>query len=183
MSRVGYAVIKIPEGVEAKVQGKKVEVKGKKGELSQRFDDSVKVEIKDGEINLERTSEKKEVVSKHGMYRSIINNMVLGVSEGFTKKLEFHGVGYRAVAKGQQLEMNIGFSHPVIFEFPDEISLTAESVKGKPPLVTLESADYQLVGQAAAKLRSLRKPEPYKGKGIRLQGEYVRKKAGKAAAK
>lgn len=183
MSRVGYATVTIPEGVEVKIDGDVVTVKGKKGELTQTIEDCVKVNVKDGEINLERASDAKDHRAKHGLYRALINNMVIGVSEGYKKELEFHGVGYRAVAKGQQLEMSVGYSHPIIVEFPSEIKISAETNKGQPPLVTLESHDKQLVGQAAAKLKSLRKPEPYKGKGIRFKGEYIRRKAGKAAAK
>ena len=183
MSRVGYATITIPEGVEVKVDGNTVTVKGKKGELTQEVEECVKVNVNDGEISLERASEAKDHKAKHGLYRALINNMVTGVSEGYKKELEFHGVGYRATAKGQQLEMSVGYSHPIIIEFPSEIKVSAETNKGQPPLVTLESFDKQLVGQAAAKLRSLRKPEPYKGKGIRFKGEYIRRKAGKAAAK
>lgn len=183
MSRVGYATITVPEGVEVKVDGQHVTVKGKKGELKQTVDDCVKVNFQDGEINLERASEAKDHKAKHGLYRALINNMVEGVSEGYKKELELHGVGYRATAKGQQLELSVGYSHPIIIEFPSEIKVAAETNKGKPPLVTLESYDKQLVGQAAAKLKSLRKPEPYKGKGIRFKGEYIRRKAGKAAAK
>lgn len=183
MSRIGYAMITLPDAVEIKVEGTIVTVKGKKGELTQEIDPGITVNVKDGEVTLERASEAKDLKAKHGLYRSLINNMIIGVSEGFQKQLELHGVGYRAAASGQQLEISVGYSHPIIIEFPSEIKVSAETAKGKPPLVTMESHDNQLLGQAAAKLRSLRKPEPYKGKGIRFKGEFIRRKAGKAAAK
>lgn len=183
MSRIGNAPIAIKEGVEVKLDGNVVSVKGPKGELTQEIDlDAVKLNIGD-EITIERLSDAPDHRSKHGLYRQLIHNMILGVSEGWKKQLEFHGVGYRATAKGQLLEMVIGYSHQVVIELPKEIKLTAETEKGKAPVVTLESHDKQLVGQVAAKIRSLRKPEPYKGKGIRYVGEYIRRKAGKAAAK
>ncbi len=184
MSRIGNNPISVADGVEVKIDGGIITAKGPKGELTQDFDsEAVNIEIADGEIKLTRNSEHKDHRAKHGLYRALIANMVEGVTKGWSKKLEFHGVGYRAVAKGQQLEMVIGYSHAVIMELPAEIKLTAETEKGKAPVVTLESHDKQLVGQVAAKIRSLRKPEPYKGKGIRYSDEYIRRKAGKAAAK
>jgi large subunit ribosomal protein L6 len=184
MSRIGNNPITLKDGVDFKVEGNLITVKGSKGELTQEFDtDAVSIKIEDGVITFERSSDAPDHRSKHGLYRQLIYNMIEGCSVGWTKKLEFHGVGYRATAKGQILEMIIGYSHPVAIELPSEIKLTAETEKGKAPVVTLESHDKQLLGQVAAKIRSLRKPEPYKGKGIRYQGEYIRRKAGKAAAK
>lgn len=184
MSRIGNNPIDVTNGVEVKIEGNLIKVKGPKGELAQEFDSEV-ITIKndDGTITLERASDHKDHRAKHGLYRAIIANMIEGVSTGFKKQLEFHGVGYRAVAKGQMLEMVVGYSHPIHMELPAEIKLTADTQKGKPPVVTLESHDKQLVGQVAAKIRSYRKPEPYKGKGIRYTDEYIRRKAGKSAAK
>jgi large subunit ribosomal protein L6 len=184
MSRIGNNPISVADGVELKIESGVITAKGPKGELTQDYDaEAVNIDVADGKIKLSRNSEHKDHRAKHGLYRALIANMVEGVTKGWSKKLEFHGVGYRAVAKGQQLEMVIGYSHAVVIELPSEIKLTAETEKGKPPVVTLESHDKQLVGQVAAKIRSLRKPEPYKGKGIRYQDEYIRRKAGKAAAK
>lgn len=183
MSRIGNSPVSIPSGVEVKVDGNVVSAKGPKGELSQEIDSCVTLNIEEGQINFVRESNAPSVRAKHGLYRSLVNNMVIGVSEGYKKELEVIGVGFRAVAKGQSLEMALGFSHQVIIEFPSEIKVSAETQKGKAPIVTLESHDKQLLGQAAAKIRSLRKPEPYKGKGIRFLGEEIRRKAGKAAGK
>jgi len=183
MSRIGNAPVTIESGVDVKIEEGKITVKGPKGELTQDIDPSVTIKQEDGILTLERANESKDAKAKHGLYRALIFNMVEGVSKGWTKKLEFHGVGYRAVTKGQILEMVIGYSHPVAFELPEEIKATAESAKGKAPVVTLESHDKQLLGQVAAKIRSLRKPEPYKGKGIRYTDEFIRRKAGKSAAK
>ena len=184
MSRIGNAPIEVKSGVEVKFEGNLVTVKGPKGELSQVIDtDAVKINIADGEITLERNSEAPDHRSKHGLYRQLIQNMIIGVSEGWKKQLAFYGVGYRATAKGQLLEMVVGYSHQIVMELPEEVKLTAETEKGQPPVVTLESHDKQLLGQVAAKIRSFRKPEPYKGKGIRYVGEYIRRKAGKAASK
>ncbi len=183
MSRIGNAPITIPAGVEFKVENNVVTVKGPKGELKQPVEDCVTFKLEEGELTLERVSEAKDHKAKHGLYRSLVNNMVEGVTNGYKTEQELHGVGYRASNKGQQLELMLGFSHPIIFELPAEITVTTETVKGQPPLVTLESADKQLIGQVAAKIRSFRKPEPYKGKGIRFKGEHIRRKAGKAAAK
>jgi large subunit ribosomal protein L6 len=184
MSRIGNNPIKAVAGVDVKIDGGVITVKGPKGELTQEYDsEAVTIKYEGDEITLSRASDDKNHRAKHGLYRSLIANMMQGVSAGWTKKLEFHGVGYRATATGQVLEMVIGFSHAVVIELPTEVKLTAETEKGKAPVVTLESYDKQLVGQVAAKIRSLRKPEPYKGKGIRYQGEFIRRKAGKSAAK
>ncbi len=183
MSRIGNAPVEIPSGVEVKVDGTDVTVKGPKGELTQNVDPSITVKVEDGNLTCERSSEAKQVKAYHGLYRSLIKNMVEGVANGYKIQQEFVGVGYRAQVQGQVLTMNLGFSHPVVFELPKEIKVTAETEKGKNPVVTFESADKQLVGQVAAKVRSLRKPEPYKGKGIKYVGEHIRRKAGKTAAK
>lgn len=183
MSRVGNAPITIESGVEVKFDNGVFTAKGPKGELTQEIASGVNVNIEGTEITLTRDTDAPDHRAKHGLYRALIANMIIGVSKGWSKRLEFHGVGYRATTKGQILEMVIGYSHPVAFELPKEVTVTAETEKGQPPRVTLESHDKQLVGQVAAKIRSLRKPEPYKGKGIRYVGEYIRRKAGKSAAK
>ena len=184
MSRIGNAIISLPEGVTVSVDNDNVvTVKGKKGELTQTIHPKLNLKNEDGVITVERTSEEKEVRAAHGLYRSLVNNMVTGVSEGYKKQLELVGVGFRASTSGQLLELALGFSHPIIMEIPSEIKVSAETVKGKPPVVTLESHDKQLIGQVAAKIRSFRKPEPYKGKGVRYVGEIIRRKAGKSAAK
>lgn len=183
MSRIGKSPVTIPSGVEVKMDGNIVSVKGSKGTLTQEIDSCVKVTIDGSIITFVRESEAPDHRSKHGLYRSLINNMIIGVSEGYKKEMEVIGVGYRAVATGQVLELSLGFSHPIIIELPKEIKVSAETVKGKAPLVILESHDKQLVGQVAAKIRSMRKPEPYKGKGVRFLGEEIRRKAGKSAAK
>tara|TARA_B100000900_G_scaffold203141_1_gene172225 strand:- start:40 stop:594 length:555 start_codon:yes stop_codon:yes gene_type:complete len=182
MSRVGNAIITIPEGVDVSFNNNIITVKGSKGELTQEIDSCVTVTIKDSEISFSRESNAPQHRSKHGLYRALVNNMVIGVSQGYKKELEVIGVGYRANARGQQLDLSLGYSHNIILEFPKEIKVTTVSEKGKAPIVTLESIDKQLVGQAAAKVRSLRKPEPYKGKGIKYLGEELRRKAGKTAA-
>jgi large subunit ribosomal protein L6 len=181
MSRIGNAPVILPQGVEAKFSGGEIVVKGKLGELTQNIAKGIIVEIVDSQIVLSRDNESKDLKSKHGLYRSLISNMVIGVSEGYTTKQQLIGVGFRAKATGQVLEMNLGFSHNVVFSLPKEITVTAEQTKGQPPVVTFTSADKQLVGQVSAKLRSLRKPEPYKGKGIKYLGEQIRRKAGKSA--
>jgi len=182
MSRIGNNPIALPSGVELKFDSGAVTVKGPKGELTQHVD-LVDVKVEDGNIVVSRSGESKEEKAKHGLYRSLIRNMVEGVSKGFKTQQELVGVGYRATVTGQLLELNLGYSHTIFMQIPDEVKATAEAVKGKPPLVTFESVDKQLVGQVAAKLRSLRPPEPYKGKGIKFLGEQLRKKAGKTAAK
>ena len=182
MSRIGNAPISIPLGVTIAVDNNNVvTVKGTKGELSQKVDEAISIKV-DGDVaNIERSSEAKKHKAMHGLYRTLISNMVVGVSQGYKKELELVGVGYRATAAGQTLELAVGYSHPIMFNLPKEIKVSAESKKGSAPLVTLESHDKQLIGQVAAKIRSFRKPEPYKGKGVRYKGEYIRRKAGKTA--
>lgn len=183
MSRIGNAPITIPSGVEIKVgDGNVVSVKGSKGELFQKVDRDIEVAIEDGTLMVKRPTEQKRHKALHGLYRALINNMVVGVSEGYKIQLELVGVGYRATNKGQLLEMQVGFSHPIMIMMPPPVKITTETVKGKPPVITLESSDKQLIGQMAAKIRSYRKPEPYKGKGIKFVGEEIRRKAGKTAA-
>lgn len=183
MSRIGKSPISIPENATVTVEGNVVNVKGPKGELFQELSDHVSVSIEGDTITVERKNESKESKSRHGLYRSLIFNMIEGVTKGWKKQLELNGVGYRATATGQELELVIGYSHNVLFQLPKEVSVVAESERGKAPLVTLESHDKQLIGMVASKIRSLRKPEPYKGKGIKYVGEYIRRKAGKSAAK
>ena len=183
MSRIGKSPVSIPSGVDVKVSGNVVTVKGPKGELTQEMDSCVTLAIEDGILTFSRESDAPAHRAKHGLYRSLVNNMMIGVSEGYKKELEVVGVGYRATATGQVLELALGYSHAIIIEFPTEIKVSADTQKGKAPVVTLESHDKQLLGQAAAKIRSLRKPEPYKGKGIKFVGEDIRRKAGKSAGK
>ncbi len=183
MSRIGKNPITIPSGVEVKIDGNIVTVKGSKGELTQELDSCVSFSLEDGIITLTRESDAPDHRSKHGLYRALINNMIVGVSEGFKKEMEVVGVGYRANANGQVLELSVGYSHPIQLEVPKEVQLRTEMAKGQPPLIVLESHDKQLIGQVAAKIRSFRKPEPYKGKGIKFKGEQIRRKAGKSAAK
>ena len=184
MSRIGNSPVTIAEGVQVEISDTNlVTVKGTKGTLTQQVHPSITIKVEGAEMTFERKTNQKQDRSMHGLYRSLINNMVEGVSKGFTKKLELVGVGYRAAAKGQLLELSLGFSHPIAFHLPDEIKVSAETVKGKNPIITLESYDKQLLGQVAAKIRSLRKPEPYKGKGVKYVGEQIRRKAGKSAAK
>ncbi|MCH2224838.1 MAG: 50S ribosomal protein L6 [Crocinitomicaceae bacterium] len=182
MSRIGKSPVTIPSGVEVKVDGNVVSVKGPKGELSQEIHSCIQISQEDGTITITRESDAPDHRAKHGLYRALLFNMCQGVSEGFKKELEVIGVGFRANASGQMLELALGFSHPIHFEIPKEIKVSTVSEKGKAPIVTLESHDKQLVGQVAAKIRSLRKPEPYKGKGVRYLGEEIRRKAGKSAA-
>lgn len=183
MSRIGNALITIANDVNVTVNGNTVVVKGKKGELTQEIDARISVEIEDNTVKVLRNTDSKEERALHGLYRSLINNMIIGVSEGFKTQQELVGVGYRANVNGNLLELALGYSHPIVMEIPTEVTVTAETVKGQPPLVTLESHDKQLIGQVAAKIRSLRKPEPYKGKGIKFKGEVLRRKAGKTASK
>ena len=183
MSRIGKAPVVIPEGVEVKVDGSLVTVKGKKGELKQVVDKDMIINIEDGKLTITQPTEQKRHKALHGLYRSLIANMVIGVSEGYKKELDLVGVGFRASATGQMLEMAVGFSHPVVFLLPEEVKVEATMEKGKPPRVTLESVDKQLIGQIAARIRSVRKPEPYKGKGIKFAGEVLRRKEGKSAKK
>ncbi|MBR9922169.1 MAG: 50S ribosomal protein L6 [Bacteroidetes bacterium] len=184
MSRIGNAPINIPGGVEIKVsKGNLVTVKGPKGELTQQCDPDLSFNIEDGELTVSRPTDQQRHRAMHGLYRSLIYNMVEGVSNGFTKELELVGVGYRASNTGQLLELILGYSHPVMFALPAEIKVETVTEKGKNPIIKMESADKQLLGQVAAKIRSFRTPEPYKGKGIRFVGEEIRRKAGKTAAK
>jgi large subunit ribosomal protein L6 len=183
MSRIGKLPISLPEGVQVSVsKDNLVTVKGKLGELQQQIDPNISLKIEDGTVELDRATESKDHRAKHGLYRSLVSNMVKGVSEGYTIVQELVGVGYKADAKGQVLELALGYSHNIVFELPQEVKVETLTERGKPPTITLKSIDKQLIGQVAAKIRSLRKPEPYKGKGIRYKGEEIRKKAGKAAA-
>ena len=182
MSRIGNSPITITEGVTATLEGNVVSVKGKLGELSQEIDTAVTVKIDGVTITLSRESENKDHRSLHGLYRALIANMIEGVTKGYSKKLEFRGVGYRAAVAGNALDISTGYSHNIVFEIPSELKVTAETEKGKAPVVTVSGVDKQLVGAYAARVRAERKPEPYKGKGIRYVDEYVRKKAGKTAA-
>lgn len=184
MSRIGKAPITIPQGVTIDVsKGNEVTVKGPKGTLTQQVDADLTLEQQDGELVLSRPTEQIRHKSMHGLYRSLINNMVEGVSQGFTKEMQLIGVGYRASNSGQLLELIVGYSHPIYFYVPDEVKVETETVKGQPPLIRLTSHDKQLLGQIAARIRAFRKPEPYKGKGIRFKGEEIRRKAGKTAGK
>lgn len=184
MSRIGNAPIEIPSGVEVKIgENNVIQVKGPKGELIQKVDPDLTVKIEENEVLVDRPTEQKRHKAAHGLYRSLLANMVEGVSTGFKKELELHGVGYRCSSSGNKLELAVGYSHPIVFILPPEVKVTTDTVKGQPPLITLESHDKQLIGQVAAKIKSIRKPEPFKGKGIRFKGEYIRRKAGKAAAK
>ena len=178
MSRIGNNPISIPEGVTVEIQPSLVTVKGKLGELSQAYD-SVIVEKNDNSLVLKRSSESKPVKAKHGLYRSLFSNMIIGVSLGWSKELELVGVGYRASTQGQKLELALGFSHNIVFMIPSEVKIEAISEKGKNPIIKLNSLDKQLVGSIAAKIRGFRKPEPYKGKGIREKGQYILRKEGK----
>lgn len=183
MSRIGKSPINIPSGVEVKLEGNIVTVKGSKGSLTQEMDSSIGMNFDGAVITFTRESDAPNHRSKHGLYRALIQNMIIGVSQGFKKDLEVIGVGYRANATGQLLELALGYSHPIVIELPKEVKVTTVTEKGKAPMVTLESHDKQLIGQVAAKIRSFRKPEPYKGKGIRFVGEEIRRKAGKSASK
>ena len=184
MSRIGSLPVEIPEGVEVTISDKNlVSVKGPLGELEQQVDKNITVKKEESSVVVTRQSEQKEHKSLHGLYRSLIANMITGVKEGFKKELELIGVGYRAANQGQILELSIGYSHTIMLQLPKEIKLETVTERGKPPTIKLESHDKQLIGHYAAKIRSLRKPEPYKGKGIKYAGEYIRRKAGKAAAK
>ncbi len=180
MSRIGNSPIAIPEGVTVEVADNVVTVKGSLGELTQEFS-GIAVKVEDGNVVLERPSDSKENKAKHGLYRALINNMVAGVSKGWTKELELVGVGYRASNQGQKLDLALGFSHNIVMDIAPEVKIETISEKGKNPIVKLTSFDKQLVGQVAAKIRSFRKPEPYKGKGIKFVGEQLRRKAGKSA--
>ncbi|MBA5792587.1 50S ribosomal protein L6 [Flavobacterium sp. xlx-214] len=180
MSRIGKNPITIPAGVTVDVKSDVIVVKGKLGELSQEISD-IDVKVEDGQVIVERSSDVKDLRAKHGLYRSLINNMVIGVSEGFSKELELVGVGYRASNQGQKLDLALGYSHNIVLDIVNEVKVETVSEKGKNPIVKLSSPDKQLLGQVAAKIRSFRKPEPYKGKGIKFVGEELRRKAGKSA--
>ncbi len=180
MSRIGYSPVSIPEGVTVDLTDDTITVKGKLGELKQNFDE-ITIKIEDNEIKFERPSDKKTHKAKHGLYRSLVSNMIEGVTQGFTKELELVGVGYRASNQGQKLDIAVGFSHNIVLDLAPEIKLETISEKGKNPIIKLSSFDKQLVSQVAAKIRSFRRPEPYKGKGIKYVGEYIRRKAGKSA--
>lgn len=183
MSRVGKLPIQIPGGVQVSVNGTEVSVKGPKGTLVQKVDDGINVNIDGSEIVLTRATEQKRHRAMHGLYRALINNMVTGVSTGYKIEQELVGVGYRATNQGNTLDLVLGYSHHVVFELPEEIKVATRQDKGQNPIITLESHDKQLLGQVAAKIRSLRTPEPYKGKGIKFVGETLRRKAGKSASK
>ncbi len=183
MSRIGNYPINIPDGVTIAVSDDNlVTVKGPKGELTQQVDSSITVKVEEGQVQLTRASDLKKHKSFHGLYRSLINNMIIGVSEGYKIVQLLVGVGYKASHNGQVLELALGYSHNIIFEIPKEVKVETVTERGKNPTIILESHDKQLIGQVAAKIRSLRKPEPYKGKGVLYQGEVIRRKAGKAAA-
>ncbi|MGK0314247.1 MAG: large subunit ribosomal protein L6 [Saprospiraceae bacterium] len=184
MSRIGKAPISIPGGVTVTVDNSNlVKVKGPKGELTQQVDQDLTVEINEGEAVLSRPTDQIRHKAIHGLFRSLISNMVKGVTEGYTKEMELIGVGYRAGNTGNLLELTLGYSHPIYFSIPSELKLETKMEKGTPPTVILNGIDKQLIGQVAAKIRAFRSPEPYKGKGIRFKGEEIRRKAGKTAAK
>lgn len=184
MSRIGKAPINIPAGVEVTIsKGNLVTVKGKNATLTQQVNQDLSIDVEEGVLTVKRPTEQKRHKAMHGLYRSLIANMVEGVSTGFKKELELVGVGYRASNQGQLLELTLGYSHPIFFAIPEEVKVTTVSERGQNPKVVLESADKELIGEVAAKIRAFRKPEPYKGKGIRFVGEQIRRKAGKTAAK
>jgi large subunit ribosomal protein L6 len=184
MSRIGKKLIPVASGVSISVSpSNELTVKGPKGELKLNIDRDIKIEQNDGNIEVVRPTDQIRHKALHGLYRSLVSNMVTGVSEGYKVTLELVGVGYRAAVTGQEIDLALGYSHNIIFLLPNEVKASATADKGKNPTITLESIDKQLIGQVAAKLRSLRKPEPYKGKGIRFAGEVVRRKAGKSAGK
>jgi len=181
MSRIGFQPITIPEGVTIDIKDNIVTVKGKLGELKQEIKGGIQLELKDGILEVKRPSESKQHKAMHGLYRSLLFNMVEGVSKGWTKELELVGVGYKASNQGQLLDLSLGFSHNILIELPPEVKVETVSEKGKNPIVKLTSYDKQLIGHIAAKIRSFRKPEPYKGKGVKYVGEEIRRKAGKTA--
>ena len=183
MSRVGKLPISVPKGVTINVDGTLVTVKGPKGTSTQKIDDGISVNVEDGTVTLARATEQKRHKAMHGLYRALIANMIKGCSEGFKVEQELVGVGYRATATGNMLDLVLGYSHHVVFELPSEIKVAAAQARGANPIITLESHDKQLLGAVAAKIRSLRQPEPYKGKGVKFVGEVLRRKAGKSAAK
>lgn len=183
MSRIGKLPVSLPKGVTVSVSDdNEIIVKGPLGELRQNIDKDMKVEIEDNQLIIKRPSESKNHKSLHGLYRALISNMVTGVSQGFKKELELVGVGYRAEAKGQNLEMSLGYSHDIVFQIPGEVKVETKTERRSNPVITLTCIDKQLIGHVAAKIRSLRPPEPYKGKGIKFVGEQLRRKAGKSAS-
>ena len=181
MSRIGKNPVSIAQGVDVSIKDNVITVKGKLGELSQAISQGITVEIEDGTITLDRASESKDHKAQHGLMRALINNMIEGVSKGWTKELELVGVGYRASNQGQKLDLALGFSHNIVLNLAPEVKVETISEKGKNPIIKLSSFDKQLVGQVAAKIRSFRAPEPYKGKGVKFVGEVLRRKAGKSA--
>jgi large subunit ribosomal protein L6 len=184
MSRIGKQPVILPKGVTVTVgEHNLLTVKGPKGELKQAIDRDMIVEVKEGQVEFKRPTDQIRHRALHGLYRSLVSNMVKGVTEGYVRKLELIGVGFKASSQGNLLDLALGYSHNIIFEIPKELKIATEQNKGENPKITLEGVDKQLIGQVAAKIRGLRKPEPYKGKGVRYMGEVVRKKAGKAAGK
>jgi len=184
MSRIGKKPVEIPSGVTISVTpANEIIVKGPKGELRQLVDRDIILDIKEGTLEVGRPTDQIRHRAMHGLYRSLVANMVKGVTDGFTRKLGLVGVGYKAVNQGNVLDLALGYSHNIIFEIPSELKVSTETLKGSNPMITLEGTDKQLLGAVAAKIRSLRKPEPYKGKGVKYEGEYIRRKAGKAAGK
>ncbi len=181
MSRIGNAIITIPAGTSVEIKDGVVTVKGKNGELTQPIKEGFELKIEEGQLAVVRPSESKEDKALHGLYRALINNMVTGVTDGFKKEMELVGVGYRASSQGQRLDLSLGFSHNIVLELPKEVKVETTAEKGKNPTIVLTSHDNQLLGMVAAKIRSFRKPEPYKGKGIKFVGEIIRRKAGKSA--
>ncbi|MRJ08321.1 50S ribosomal protein L6 [Ornithobacterium rhinotracheale] len=181
MSRIGFASIDVPNGITVSFSNNVVTVKGKSAELVQELKEGFNVKVEDGVLTVERPSDSKEDKSLHGLYRALINNMVEGLDKGFTKELELVGVGYRASNQGQKLDLSLGFSHNIVIELPEEVKVETVTEKGKNPIIKLSSYDKQLLGMVAAKIRGFRKPEPYKGKGVKFVGEEIRRKAGKSA--
>ncbi|MBQ2064719.1 MAG: 50S ribosomal protein L6 [Paludibacteraceae bacterium] len=181
MSRIGKLPIDMPKGVTVTMNGQELTVKGPKGELKQTINPAITVEVKDGQVHVSRPNDEKENRAMHGLYRALIHNMIVGVSEGYKKTLELVGVGYRASNNGQVLELSLGYTHNIFVKLAPEIKVETKSERNQNPLVMLESCDKQLLGQVCAKLRSFRKPEPYKGKGVKFVGEQIRRKAGKSA--
>jgi ribosomal protein L6 len=183
MSRIGKLPIQIPNGVSITIKEDLVTVKGPKGELSQKVNPDIKLSLEDGILKVERPSDDKEYRSLHGLYRALIHNMVVGVSEGYKKQLVLVGVGYRVTNNGQILDLSLGYTHNIYLQLPQEVKVETKSERNQSPMIILESADKQLLGQICAKIRSFRMPEPYKGKGIKFMGEEIRRKSGKSAAK
>jgi len=183
MSRIGKQPIAIPSGVTVDIQKSLLKVKGPKGELERRIDPALTVKVEDNQIVIDRPTDQKRHRAMHGLYRQLVNNMVIGVTEGYEKKMEIVGVGYKVSNTGSKLELSLGYSHPIVWVLPPEISVETETKRGENPSITLKCIDKQLLGEVAAKIRRLRPPEPYKGKGIRFKGEHIRRKAGKAGGK